>query len=290
MDNARRRRLLTPRVPAAAIHGGMQETLDGEELTLDLLAGSWRIYQLKRGHRFSTDDLATSWRASLARPKANRILDLGCGIGSVGLTTLWRLDNPAATIVGVEAQDISVALARKTIAYNKLEDRVTIVQGDLRDPNVLPAGSEFELVTGSPPYIPPGKGVLSPFSQRAHARIELRGSVFDYCAAARRFMAPGSRFAYVMAAHDPRTDEAPAHHGLVIVERWEFVFRAGGPFHVSVVVCAREEDGPFEPRVTGQLVIRDLAGEWTPEYLEFRKQMGMPMGSPDKPPRGSRRS
>ncbi len=264
--------------------------LDGEELTLDLLAGSWRIYQLKRGHRFSTDDLATSWRASLARPQATKLLDLGCGIGSVGLTNLWRMADPAATLVGLEAQDVSVALAKKTIAYNKLEERVTIVQGDIRDPDVLPAGSQFELVTGSPPYIPPDKGVLSPISQRAHARMELRGSVDDYCAAARRFMGPGSRFAYVMPAADPRTDAAPGKFGLVIVERWEFVFRALGPFHVSVVVCAREEDGPFEPRVTGKLVIRDSIGEWTPEYFEFRKQMGMPMGSPDKPARGSRRS
>lgn len=267
----------------------IDDVLDGQELTLDHLAGSWRIYQLKRGHRFSTDDLATSWRASLARPQATKLLDLGCGIGSVGLTNLWRMADPSATLVGVEAQDISIAVARKTIAHNGLEDRVAIVQGDLRDPNVLPAGSQFDLVTGSPPYLPPGTGVLSPHSQRAYARHELRGSVFDYCAAARRFMAPGSRFAYVMPAADARTDAAPGANGLVIVERWEFVFREQGPFHVAVVVCGREEDGPYEAPQTGSLIIRDVAGEWTPAYLEFRKQMGMPMGSPDKPPGGSRR-
>lgn len=260
------------------------------EETLDLLAGSWRIFQLKRGHRFSTDDLATAWRASRGSPTARRALDLGCGIGSVGLTTLWRLDHsaPGATLTGVEAQDVSIALARKTVAYNGLQDRVRLVQGDLRDESVL-AGETFDLVTGSPPYIPPDKGVHSPISQRAHARMELRGSVHDYCAAARRYLAPGARFSYVMPANDPRTDDAPAAHGLAIVERWEFVFRALGPFHVSVVTCMRQEDAGGE-RLTGQLVIRDVLGEWTPEYLEFRKEMGMPMGSPDKPIGGSRRA
>lgn len=258
------------------------------EETLDHLAGTWRIFQLKRGHRFSTDDLATAWRAAQARPDAKRILDLGCGIGSVGLTTLWRLGHPDATLLGVEAQDVSYALFQKTRAWNHLEDRVQIVQGDLRDPDVVPNGEKFVLITGSPPYLPPDKGVLSPVSQRAHARIELRGGVADYCAAARRFLAPGGRFSFVMPADDPRTEGAPLAAGFAIVERWDFIFRAGGPFHIAVITCAHADESP-PPRVTGQLVIRDESGEWTPEYLEFRRQMGMPMGSPDKPKGGSRR-
>ena len=243
--------------------------------SLDLLAANWRIFQLKRGHRFSTDDLATSWHAAKAAPHAKKLLDIGSGIGSVGLTTLWRLGHPDATLVGLEAQDISVALARKTARYNGLTDRVTFHLGDLRDPNALPAGSQFELITGSPPYIPPGKGILSPHSQRAHARIELRGSVIDYCEAARRWLAPGGRFVYVMASADARTEQAPAQHGLTILQRWEYVFREGKGIQVATVVCARDEDGPFPERVDGKLVVRDVNGEWTPEYLEFRASMGI---------------
>jgi tRNA1Val (adenine37-N6)-methyltransferase len=245
-----------------------------EAESLDRLAGDWRIFQLKRGHRFSTDDLATSWRASIAMPQATRLLDIGCGIGSVGITLLWRLRNPAATLVGVEAQEESAALARRTVRYNHLEDRVTIVNGDLRDPHVLPEGSSFELITGSPPYIPPGKGLLSPISQRAHARIELRGSVYDYCAAARRWLAPGGRFCYVMVAADPRTEDAAVQNGFVILERWEYVFRKNQPPLIATIVCARAEDGPFPERRTGTLVIRGPDGEWTEDYMRFRAQMG----------------
>lgn len=247
------------------------EPRDGE--SLDHLVGGWRIFQLIRGHRFSTDDLVTAWRARKARPDASRYLDMGCGIGSVGLSTLYHL--PAETrMVGVEAQEVSVGLARRTVSWNELSDRVSIVHGDLRDPNVLPTGSQFDLVTGSPPYIPEGKGVLSPIPQRAHARIELRGSIFDYCKAARRWMAPGARFCFVMAAADPRTEAAPLAADLVVLERWDYVFRAGRPPHIATLVCARREDVPDAPtRQTGTLVVRGEDGQWTDAYVDFRREV-----------------
>ena len=65
--------------------------------TLDLLAGDWGIFQLRGGHRYSTDDLPTAWTAARARPSARRLLDLGSGIGSVGLVTLWRLGTGTAS-------------------------------------------------------------------------------------------------------------------------------------------------------------------------------------------------
>ncbi|MFT4622805.1 MAG: tRNA1Val (adenine37-N6)-methyltransferase [Myxococcota bacterium] len=241
--------------------------------SLDHLVGGWRIFQLRRGHRFSTDDLVTAWRARHARPNAVRYLDMGCGIGSVGLSTLHHLP-PSATMVGVEAQEVSVGLARRTVAYNNLADRVSIVHGDLRDPAVLPEAARFDLVTGSPPYIPEGKGVLSPVPQRAHARMELRGSIFDYCAAARRWMAPGARFCFVMAAADPRTEEAPLAADLVVLERWDYVFRQGRAPHIATLVCARREDIDVPvPRRTGTLVVRDTTGTWTDEYLAFRRDV-----------------
>jgi tRNA1Val (adenine37-N6)-methyltransferase len=257
----------------------MDDLVPGPDETLDPIAGSWRVFQLRRGHRFSVDDVLTGWRAAHARPAARRLLDLGCGIGSVGLSTLWRLGHPDATLVGVEAQAISVDLARRSVRLNGLAARVHVLHGDLRDPDVIPSHLRpeggFELITGSPPYIPEGHGVLSPIPQRAGARIELRGSIYDYCAAARRHLAPGGRFAFVMAAADPRTEDAPRAHGFTVVERVDAVFRGGRDPHIAVLVCARAEDLP-EPveRATRTLVIRDADGVFTPDYQAFRAEMG----------------
>ncbi|MEZ4239289.1 MAG: methyltransferase [Myxococcota bacterium] len=245
----------------------------GDAQTVDKLIGTWRVVQLRKGHRFSTDDLVTAWRASRALPQARRLLDLGCGIGSVGLSTLYH-QPPDATLVGVEAQALSAGLARQTVALNGLQERVRIVNADLRDPAALPEGERFELVTGSPPYVPVGTGLLSQHPQRAHARIELRGSVFDYCAAAARWMAPGGRFVFVMLSADPRTEAAPVAAGLQVVERWDYVFGRGRRPHIATLVCAHADE-PAGPRRTGELVIRGDDGEWTDAYQAFRREMGV---------------
>src|SRR5262249_20078807 len=82
------------------------------------LAGNWRILQLVRGHRWSLDDLVTAWFAAevVGGAPPGRFADLGCGIGAVLLLLAWRF--PAARGLGVEAQPVSVDLARRSLAWN----------------------------------------------------------------------------------------------------------------------------------------------------------------------------
>ena len=57
-------------------------------------------------------------RDELGADVRRAVLDLGSGIGSVGMIAAWRL--PGARFVTIEAQDESVRLARKSAAYNGL--------------------------------------------------------------------------------------------------------------------------------------------------------------------------
>jgi tRNA1Val (adenine37-N6)-methyltransferase len=235
------------------------------DVTLDQLAGSWRIFQLRHGHRFSTDDLLTAWTAVRAQPEALRLLDLGAGIGSVGLLALWKL--PAeACLTMVEVQELSHALARRTVAYNGLAERVTLHLLDLR---CWPGGS-FDLVTASPPYLAPARGVRPQHAQKAAARFELHGNVFDYCNAAARSLADPGVFCFCHPADDPRPEQAIARSGLTLVRRQPVYFRAMLPPRIALFTCAwrgvREDPPP--------LVIRDQGGRWTDEYLCIREEMG----------------
>jgi tRNA1(Val) A37 N6-methylase TrmN6 len=253
----------------------------GPDETCDLLAGSWRILQLRRGHRFSTDDLLCAWAAARDMPPgASRLLDLGSGIGSVGLMLLWRAD-PAARLVLVEAQEVSHRLSLRTVALDGLADRVEARLGDLRDPTTVPETEAWDVVTCSPPYIPQGRGVISPVAQRAGARIELRGDVYDYLRAARRALAPGGRVAVVFAAGDWRLEAAAAAAALAPLWRRDVVFRAGKAPTICVMVAVRAEEGPPEARREDPLVLRDTSGRWTAEYLAVRRLMGAPV--PDAP-------
>lgn len=243
--------------------------LDDDALSLDRLAGEWRIWQLKRGHRFSADDLLTAWMAANAAPEARRLADIGAGIGSVGLMTLWRM-HPDATLIALEAQEISHQLMRRTVATNGLQGRVTMRLGDLREPANLPE-TGFDLVTGSPPYIPLGKGVVSPVPQRAGARMELRGTIFDYAATAARVIGPNGVFVVCFAAADPRGEAAIEAAGLRLRARRDVVFRPGQAPLISLMV-ADHGSGPTDRQA--HLHIRDDAGAWTDEYLSLREAMG----------------
>ena len=56
--------------PPAGVEREPGETLDG-------LCGRWRIFQLEKGNRFSTDDLVTAWYGTTWCPSVERIADLG---------------------------------------------------------------------------------------------------------------------------------------------------------------------------------------------------------------------
>src|SRR4051794_22146623 len=151
--------------------------------TLDYICGDFRIFQYAKGHRYSTDDVLTAWYGTLCAPRVERLADLGSGIGSVATIAAWRL--PGASVVTVEAQEQSIRLARKSVRYNGLEDRFTLIHADLRE---FTSDTSFDLVLGSPPYFPPGTATEAGHSQAVPARIEVRGSIADYARTASRIL------------------------------------------------------------------------------------------------------
>lgn len=156
------------------------------------LTGPLRIFQRVNGHRHGIDDATTAWYALQKSPGVKTCLDLGSGVGTVGLIVLWGL-GASASLTCVEAQEVSYALLRENIAGNELGARVHAIHGDLRD---LHLPQKFPLITGSPPYFPIGKGTLPSDTQKAHARFELRGHVGHYAEAARRHLAPDGLFVF----------------------------------------------------------------------------------------------
>lgn len=247
--------------------------------TCDALSGHFRIFQLRRGHRFSTDDVVTAWYGTTCVPSAASILDLGSGIGSVGMIAAWRL--PGARIVTVEAQEDGVRLARKSAAYNGLESRYEIRHADFRDPTALREDERFDLVLGSPPYFAPGSGVEGDHPQKVACRFELRGDIGDYARVAAAHLAPGGVFACVFPEEQrERVERAARAAGLAIVRRRPVVFREGEPPLVSLFAMTRGSDLPAGLRDTtwaeAPLIIRTSTGEVHPEYIAVKLSIGFP--------------
>jgi len=190
---------------------GITELQHGD-VTDDALAGDFRILQRRRGHRYSIDDVLTAYQAARIRPAPSRYLDLGCGIGSVLMMIAYK--HRDAQIEGIEAQDLSFALATENVKRNHQASRVTLHHGDLRHTELR---GHFDLITGTPPYQPPGTGTPSPDSQRAHARVELRGGVEAYLQAAARVLAADGRVVVCADARFPQRVIATAQQlGLTV--------------------------------------------------------------------------
>jgi tRNA1(Val) A37 N6-methylase TrmN6 len=249
--------------------------------TLDAISGHFRLFQLRDGHRFSTDDILTAWYGTSWCPTACTALDLGSGIGTVGTICAWRL--PGARFVTVEAQSDSVKLARKSARYNGLTDRYEIREGDFRDAGVLKPDEKFDLITGSPPYFPLGAGVESEHPQKLACRFELRGTVADYCSTAAKHLAAGGFFACVFPtepAQLARVEAGAKEANLVIVRRRPVIFREGEPPLVALFGMMRAEDLPEWFRgqtwIEPDLIIRTRKGEIHPEYSAVKLAIGFP--------------
>lgn len=249
---------------------------------MDALSGHFKIFQLRAGHRFSTDDLLVAWYGTSGCPSVRRALDLGSGIGSVGMITAWRL--PGASLVTVEAQEESVRLACKSARYNEIEDRYEIRLGDFRDPGMVRRDERFDLILGSPPYFPPEAGVHGDHPQKIACRFELRGTIADYCRVAGDHLEDGGVFACIFPMSPPeqlqRAVAAAGEAGLSVVRRRPVIFREGDPPLLSLFLMMKRDHLPEGFRdqtwVEPGLTIRRRDGSVDPEYSAVKLAIGFP--------------
>jgi len=144
--------------------------------TLDLfLDGTLRVLQTKGGYRFSIDALLLSQFIHLR--KNEKAIDLGTGCGILPL--LLSRTTRAHSFVAIEIQKGLADLARRNVAINRLEDRVTILQQDLKGlKSSLPAGS-FDVAFSKPPYRKCLAGRVNPSIEKAIARHEIKTTLDD---------------------------------------------------------------------------------------------------------------
>lgn len=165
--------------------------------SLDTLrAGDVTIIQPRAGYRFSLDPLLLCAFADI--PAAAKVADLGTGSGVIPL--LLAQAGKGRTLVGIELQTDLAERAGRSVALNGLEERIRIVNADLRDlPAEFKAGS-FAAVVTNPPYRKVASGRVAPGAERGAARHELAGGLTDFLRAAAFLLNNGGRFFIVYLA------------------------------------------------------------------------------------------
>lgn len=166
-------------------------------LTTDtFFGGRLFIKQEASGYRFSLDAVLL---ASHTGPLADeRLLDLGTGCGIIPLILAYR--NPTIAAFGVEIQEDLADLAISNVNANQMQNRITVLQKDMRDLRPDMIGGPVDLVVCNPPYRKPNAGRLNPDAQRAIARHEITVNLADLLRTARRMLRTDGRFAVVYTA------------------------------------------------------------------------------------------
>lgn len=158
-----------------------------EEETLDeILNGLVRVFQKKKGYRFSLDSILLAHFVYLKQ--RTRFIDIGCGGGIILFIIAKRFSN--TNCVGLEIQQNLVSLARKNSLLNNLNERIQITAGDARNiKNIFPERS-FDAVIFNPPYRKLNSGRINPHHEKAIARHEINGSLKDFLSAAKYLLKP----------------------------------------------------------------------------------------------------
>ena len=241
-----------------------EETLD------EILNGLVRVFQKKRGYRFSIDAILLAHFVSLqARSK---VIDLGTGSGIVPLILAHRFPHTAWT--GLEIQTKMAELASKNVELNGLQERVTIVHGDARRVRSIFPAHSFDAVTCNPPYRKINSGRINPSEEKAIARHEIEGSLKDFLQAAKYLLKPGGKFFSIYPAKRLVELVSLFRAGSMEPKRMKLVFTNEASDAVFVLAEGRmgsREELKVEPalfiydqdkRYTGQMnnIFSDLAG------------------------------
>lgn len=115
----------------------------------DLQIKGYEIIQSPGRFCFGMDAVLLS---AFARVKKNeKALDLGTGTGI--LPILLEAKYPGLHYTGLEIQEESADMARRSVSYNGLEERIDIVTGDIKEAASIFGAASFGVITTNPPYM-----------------------------------------------------------------------------------------------------------------------------------------
>lgn len=167
----------------------MNELRPGERLD-DLNRKGYKIIQNPEKFCFGMDAVLLSGFAKVKT--GENALDLGTGTGIIPILLEAKTDGKHFT--GLEIQEESADMARRSVSYNHLEEKISIVQGDIKEADRLFALASFDVITSNPPYMTGNHGLVNPQIPKAIARHEVLCTFDDVARQAARLLKPGGRF------------------------------------------------------------------------------------------------
>jgi tRNA1(Val) A37 N6-methylase TrmN6 len=227
--------------------------------TLDhLLDGRVVIHQPLHGYRAGSDPVFLAAAVS-ARP-GERVLDLGCGVGSAGLCLLARI--PGLRVVGLELQPPLAALARANAAANGRTDSLTVIEGCLSSPPDQIRSDTFDHVITNPPWYEAGTVSEPPADTKRIGHVERSMDLEGWLTAAVRRLKPKGRV-FIIHRADRLGDILAALRPLKVGEVRVMPFWPMAGREATRVIVTARKDARTPLRIEPGLVLHHPDGGYT---------------------------
>ncbi len=184
-----------PPLPVSEKHMNEKKSIEnpplnpGERID-DLQRDGLRLIQDPSLFCFGMDAVLLS-AFSAAQP-GSRILDLCSGNGVIPILLSARTTDTKLT--GMEIQEKSADLFRRSVEMNGLTDRIEVVCGDVKNAVSLFGPAGFDVLTCNPPYMIADHGLLNPESAKNVARHEILCTWRDIVEQAAKLLKPKGHF------------------------------------------------------------------------------------------------
>ena len=230
----------------------------------DLQRNGYQVIQNPEKFCFGMDAVLLS---GFVRVKAgSTLLDLGTGTGIIPI--LLEAKTQAAHLTGLEIQEESADMARRSVALNKLEDKIAIVTGDIKEAGNIFGAASFDVVTCNPPYMIGGHGLTNPDAPKAIARHEILCTLEDVVAQAAKVLKPGGNFFMVHRPFRLAEIMVLLHNYKLEPKRMQMVY----PFvdkEPNMVLIEASRGGKPRMQIEKPLIIYKEAGVYMPEIYDI---------------------
>jgi len=156
----------------------------------DLEIKGYQIIQNPEKFCYGMDAVLLSGFANIKR--GENVLDLGTGTGIIPI--LLEAKTEGKHFTGLEIQPESADMATRSVQYNHLEEKISIVTGDIKDASNIFGASSFDVVTTNPPYMIDDHGLKNGADAKTIARHEVLCTLDDILMQSNRILKQGGRF------------------------------------------------------------------------------------------------